>query len=390
MLNKSVLILVAMMAANVAFAGWQESTPARKKIGGFEASGIVFDPYSETLVLADDGGNVYSSDGSKVKIGGDLESVATDGNGFIYVGTEGCEQGVPSAPKIKQLFAPPLVGVVHGEWSLTGFPLPSSCNTGMEGLTWVPNGEHPYANNPLGGVFYASSMSDGKIYVFAIDPSSVESPVTLLNGPGFAPLTGQVDISDLYYDPSQKLLFVLYDTANKVVQVDISKNVPTTAGSFRLPTTPKNQEGITFLPSCNQFGITTIYLADDPPGNGYYGFSGYPGVCSTDERKVTTISQTVPLNMFLFGGASHQASVTVQNTGTTTWSGSTFGLYPIEESTTVAYLGASESVAPGQTKTFSILIRPTKSGALNFQWRMKQGNSWFGAPTAVVTSFVTF
>lgn len=383
MLKKTMILLVATLMAPVAFAGWQESARTNVPISGFEASGVVWDTYSGKLVLADDGGEVYSSDGARINVGGDLEGVATTGNGFVYVGTEGCNS---TKPTIKELYAPPL-GVTGRSWTLTDFPTPSSCNTGMEGLTWVPDGHHPYGTRSSGGVFYTSSMTDGKIYVFDVNLTFSGTQTTLLNPGGFTPLSGQTDISDIYYDPSQRLLFVLYDVANRLVQVDISKASPAVVTNGRLPLIPNNQEGVTFLPSCTASGTTTIYLSDDPAGNGYYSYSGFPGICASDPRKVETITLSAPLSGET--SISYGVSITVRNIGTTTWAGSTFGLFSIGGPSTGVSLGASESVAPGQTKTFNFPVKFTSPGDYYLQWRMIQGNTWFGAPTPEVKIHVT-
>jgi hypothetical protein len=200
---------------------------------------------------------------------------------------------------------------------------------------------------------------------------------------------GQTDISDLYYDPSQKILFVLYDSTDRLVQVDISKSVPEVIANDRLPITPSNQEGITFSPSCTPDGTTTILLADDSVGNGYYSFNGFPGVCAAEADQARTVAMSAPPAILQFGQSAF-IDVTVKNTGTSSWSGSTFGLFPIEGQASGMVLGASESIAPGQTKTFRVSVfSGYTQGAFYFRWRMIKGGKWFGSPTQevkVVTS----
>jgi hypothetical protein len=364
----------------------------------FEASGAVWDTSSGQLVVVSDQGDVKSSSGSQTSVGGDLEGIATSGDGFIYVAVEGGGPGdlgvcQDKTPQIVELYAPPflpppLSSLTGRSWKLA--ELPAKCAEGMEGLTWVPNGDHPYGNKSSGGVFYASSQRDGKIYIFDVNLTLSDTKPTLLNPGGFTPLSGEMDISDIYYDPSQKILFVLYDAANRLVQVDISKSAPAIISNGRLPLTPQGQEGITFQSSCNLSNITkpaTIYLASDPVGNGYYSFDNFPGICSADSRKTKTITQTVPLSIGSM--ASTPVSVTVQNAGTTIWTGSTFGLFSIEGPSSGMSLGASESIFPGQTKTFDFVVPafPT-SGTHYLQWRMKEGSTWFGAPTPEVQVWV--
>lgn len=363
-----------------AAVSWLSSPGTHVTIPNFEASGAVWDPSALRLVLVSDKGDVYSSD-ARVRIDGDpdLEGIATDGEGLLYAGIE----GAGDKPTIVELDASDFTET-QMSWRLSAFPSTSSTK-GMEGITWVPSGHHPYASVTPDGVFYTSSMTDGKIYIFDVDRTASGTTPTLLNPGGFTPLSGQTDISDLYYDPIQKILFVLYDGANRLVQVDISTTSPAVISDGRLPATPNNQEGVTFLPSCAPDGVTTIYLADDPTGNGYYSFNGFPGVCASDDDKAKTITQTVP--SLIEAGLSYPASVTIQNTGKTTWSGSLFELAPIEGRSTSVALGASESVVPGQTKTFNVSIAgpDVGSGTASFQWRMKKEGKWFGTPTPEIT-----
>lgn len=380
MLKQCLLALLIILVTPVASAGWQEGYSSHVSLHDFEASGIVWDQYSGQLVTVDDGGDVYSSDGNQIKVGGDLEGIATTGNGFIYVGSEGT---ISTKPKITELYAPPYMSPTGRTWTLTDFPVPSSNNTGMEGLTWVPNGHHPYGNRSSGGVFYASSMSNGRVYVFDVNLTFSGTATTLLNPGGFVPLSGENSISDLYYDSNQRSLFVLYNNADRLVRVNISDASPTVTSILRLPIIPSHQEGVTFLPSCTASGSTTIYLSDDASGSGYYGFVGFPGVCAADPRKADTIAATVPLEV-QFGArrvVTKSATVTIRNSGTTTWAGSTFSLVPLEGPFNGASLGASESIVPGQTKTFTVTGNFGIEGTIHVQWRMKQGDTWFGEPT---------
>ena len=81
--------------------------------------------------------------------------------------------------------------------------------------------------------------------------------------------------------------------------------------------------------------------------------------------------------------------VTLRNTGTSSWRAAdttALGAFPLEDplhtgSNRVA-LGSGESVAPGQTKTFSIVLHaPTREGHYTTQWRMLNDRlgRWFGA-----------
>jgi hypothetical protein len=108
------------------------------------------------------------------------------------------------------------------------------------------------------------------------------------------------------------------------------------------------------------------------------------------------ISQTVPTSMT--AGAAASVSVTMQNTGTSTWTAATnhlLGAQNPHDNTTWGSarvtLAPGESIAPGQTKTFSWTITaPSTAGTYNFQWRMVQELvEWFGATTPNVAVSVT-
>jgi parallel beta-helix repeat protein len=106
------------------------------------------------------------------------------------------------------------------------------------------------------------------------------------------------------------------------------------------------------------------------------------------------VGQSVPAS--LTPGQSATASVTMRNTGTTTWTAAgnqrlgsqnpqdnqTWGLGRV-------YLDAGDAIQPGASKTFNFTIRaPTAPGNYPFQWQMLQESvEWFGdfTPSATVS-----
>jgi alkylated DNA repair dioxygenase AlkB len=95
------------------------------------------------------------------------------------------------------------------------------------------------------------------------------------------------------------------------------------------------------------------------------------------------VSQNVPATMAL--GQTYQVSVTMLNTGDTTWSPG--GLYRLgaqapQDNTTwgTARIELPNPVAPGQSVTFNFAATaPSAVGTYNFQWRMVQDMvEWFG------------
>jgi hypothetical protein len=107
------------------------------------------------------------------------------------------------------------------------------------------------------------------------------------------------------------------------------------------------------------------------------------------------VSQSVPTSMI--AGQSYGVSVTMQNTGTTTWTAAdnyrlgssnprgnpTWGMNRV-------YLDAADTVAPGEQKTFSWAVTaPATPGPYNFQWQMLQEQvTWFGDPSTNVAVMV--
>jgi subtilisin family serine protease len=95
------------------------------------------------------------------------------------------------------------------------------------------------------------------------------------------------------------------------------------------------------------------------------------------------ISNTIPTEMEK--GKSYDVSVTVKNTGANTWTENDMDrLGAIDNGGPFAiprqYLAAGESVAPGQTKTFTFkMTAPSTAGTYTTDWQMvRDGVTWFG------------
>jgi uncharacterized membrane protein len=108
------------------------------------------------------------------------------------------------------------------------------------------------------------------------------------------------------------------------------------------------------------------------------------------------VTHSVPLAMVV--GQQYGVSVTLRNTGATTWTaGALYRLGSISPENNLIWgpgrvlLAAGDSIAPGQQKTFSWTVTaPPGAGLWNFQWRMLQeGVSWFGAPSQNTVVTVT-
>src|SRR5262245_61177327 len=97
------------------------------------------------------------------------------------------------------------------------------------------------------------------------------------------------------------------------------------------------------------------------------------------------VSQSVPSSMT--AGQRYTVSVTMRNTGTTSWTAAALfrlgAANPYDNTRwgmNRVLMGSSDNVAPGQQKTFTWTVTaPSTAGSYNFQWRMvRDGVAWFG------------
>ena len=107
------------------------------------------------------------------------------------------------------------------------------------------------------------------------------------------------------------------------------------------------------------------------------------------------ISQNVPSSMV--AGQQYEVSVTMENTGDTTWTKATnYKLGAIHSPAGLwnsgrVYLADEDSIAPSQQKTFTFTVTaPSTPGNYNFQWRMvEEAVEWFGDNTTNIVVNVT-
>jgi hypothetical protein len=126
----------------------------------FEPSGAAWDPVLQRLYVVSDEGDLVrmNDDGTAVQIwhiGGDIEAVclASPQPYRVYIGRE-----QPDAV----LEFDVVNGLVLRTFDLTPW-MHGPANQGLEGLTFVPDSEHPE-----GGIFYASLEFDGNIRRFSL------------------------------------------------------------------------------------------------------------------------------------------------------------------------------------------------------------------------------
>jgi hypothetical protein len=88
------------------------------------------------------------------------------------------------------------------------------------------------------------------------------------------------------------------------------------------------------------------------------------------------------------GGESYWVTVAFKNTGTSTWTTGNYkiGIQPSNiyswGVTTVNFNGAT---SPNKVGYFSFqVVAPIQSGFYHFEWRMKDGQNWFGEKSTAI------
>ena len=226
---------------------------------GYECSGAAWHTGLEKLFTIHDGGTVSSlnADGTGVhnwSLPGDLEGicVADPGSDFIYVGVE-------NPDSIREFNV--TTGSVTRTFDLTTW-MTGPDNLGLEALTFVPD-----AGDPEGGLFYAGLQSEGKIYSFRLPLVSNPSSTTVTHVSTIAPASGRSDISGLHYDVDGRVLYTIYDSANRL---RATKTDGTFLAEWQLP--GSNQEGVTLAAG-------HLYIAEDYLNSGQIvDYSPFPAL----------------------------------------------------------------------------------------------------------------
>ncbi len=234
----------------------------------FEPSGIVYHPLRGTLIAVSDEGQVaeIKTDGTLVnewKLGStyDLEDVTLvdEASSIVYLGDENTSKA----------FAFDLsTGALTGDaWNFSS-KITEVLNLGMEALTWVPDGSHPYGTTTSGGVFYAGWQYDGNVYVFEPD-LSVSGYQTYLGK--ITSAKGYTNTSGLTYGQWTDTIYLLYG-ASILEELD---SASTLSSFFTAP--GSDQEGIAVVESCSTKSATMV-LAEDSTKR-IMSYSGFPIAC---------------------------------------------------------------------------------------------------------------
>ncbi len=111
------------------------------------------------------------------------------------------------------------------------------------------------------------------------------------------------------------------------------------------------------------------------------------GSVQAQHNNAKYISQSTPGEMDV--GKSYPISITMKNTGRSTWKQGGFSLKLINVSESflktwgVSSVDVNSSVRPGEQIVFNFTITaPDTEGNFNMQWQMAEGNAFFGEPSA--------
>lgn len=181
----------------------------------FEISGAVYHPSRGTYIVVSDEGQIaeVSPSGSVIaewRLGSsyDLEDVTLVSitSSVVYLADENSSSAIAFDLA---------TGALTGKsWSFASYVYETADGAGLEGLTFVPDGHHPFGATVSGGVFYAGWQYDGDIYVF--EPNLSTGASTYREELHLE--KGLTDLSALSYDRATKILYVVYDGLARLEQ----------------------------------------------------------------------------------------------------------------------------------------------------------------------------
>ncbi|MDP3981022.1 MAG: SdiA-regulated domain-containing protein, partial [Chlamydiota bacterium] len=215
-------------------------------VNRYEPSGLAWNSLNDRLFAVSDDGRV-----TRMNLDGTGQetvnfSYRDPNNGGTYRDFEAITIADPSSDKL-------YIGVEHRDsiveiewpeggnisvtraWDLTNVLIGSN-NSGLEGLTFVPNAYLPENVSPSdsGGLFYAAvqravnlgdvaTNNDYLIYAFDLDLSANGTTIVdpdVAHGITYAAGTPTSDISDMFFSKDTGVLSVLYDGANRLIEMN--------------------------------------------------------------------------------------------------------------------------------------------------------------------------
>lgn len=278
-----IILLFQLASASTSWPGSSDYTEIGSGLpASFEVSALFYNPENNKVFTVSDSGIIsyMNIDGSSVVnyyLSGDYEGVtfANLSSNYVYIGIENPDSIVEFDTSTGRL--------TGKSWSLTSWMASSSANLGLEGLTFVPNGYHYYSTGRSGGLFLAALQENGVIYVFNVDTSTSGSVSYVTS---FTPVAGRTDISDLYFDRTTAILYVLYDSSNTLVEMKMNGTI---LNDYLIP--GSDQEGISIITSCPE--TTATILIGQDYGNSILAYTDYPEICPEIDSDGDLLSDSV-------------------------------------------------------------------------------------------------
>ena len=290
----SVLAAVLVTSVHPAYAaaftlslvnGTEIGTSLLAADAAFEVSGIVYHPTRKTYVVVSDEGQVaeVSATGALLhewKLGSayDLEDVTLidAASSVVYLADENTSSALAF-----DLATGKLTGK---SWSFASYIYETADGAGLEGLTYVPDGQHPFGTTVSGGVFYAGWQQDGDIYVF--EPNLSTGASTYREELHLE--KGLTDLSALSYDRTSKIVYVVYDGLDRLEQRTTKPAACWPSALLSVTSLPgSNQEAFSAVSACAT-AVPTVAVGEDGGGVKIYASTSS---CSSTS---TTTSPTRP------------------------------------------------------------------------------------------------
>jgi len=270
---------------------WSTATPLTSVMnssGLLELSGLHWNPITNRLYMVQDGRlrvlqlNTTSNTFSQV------------GNHTMVVGAEGITQADynantfyvvdENAYMIRQYIHPANFGslTMNASWNLLNAPSPmvNTGNTGPEGIVFIPDANlaaagftssvtgQPYVSTKgAGGLFFIAHQDGGYIWVFDLNPN-VNNDFVFVG----KYKTGRNESSDLAFDRSTGLLYILHNIGANYLEVTdltlapVSETKFTTVSEYYLPNPGDgntNIEGFAIMPKCESLVTGSAFLCRD-------------------------------------------------------------------------------------------------------------------------------
>ncbi|WP_433211181.1 lamin tail domain-containing protein [Dactylosporangium sp. CS-047395] len=333
----------------------------------------------------------------------DAEGV-TLANGAVYISTErdNSNSGV-SRPAVERFDV--AAGAITREWVLTADLPPVAANSGLEGITFVPDGyltakgfrdEHTGAAydpatypNHGGGLFLVGLEANGTIYAYALSEDGSFTRVATI-------ASGFVSVMDLQYEPETGPIWAACDDTcggrTATLDVDASGKLAVTKVYERPAGLPNyNNEGFAIAPQSECVaGQKRVWWSDDTNDEGHALRAGTIN-CTVPDADADGIQDavdphpTVPGDDFTGGAILNRggrsltvepglkftvgagtAPLQVRLDGSTSTIALGTGVYTLAPGATVATLSGEPAVVTASLKSQPILLTVAAGGSVTY------------------------